>query len=153
MDLQDINKALAKRTQELEEAKAKELSNVNARLAELQQKEDARKREAQALHKAKVAAALKRRLDEQAAEEQLQREVNEKRVLEEQAYSQKQTTLEAEELTADELEKSLIEQQFIEEQVRKSLDNAKYSVRKSVGNDGEQIMPNPLARFLQKSPE
>jgi hypothetical protein len=153
MELNELAQALAKRNAELEATKAKELSNTAQRLAELQQKEEARQRAVRDAQRAATAAAIRRRIEAQVAEEQLLRENVEKRVLEEQAYAAKQNALEHEGLTAKELEHSLIEQQHIEEEVRKSLANAKFSVRRTVGNEGEIILPHPLARFLQKSPE
>jgi vancomycin resistance protein YoaR len=153
MELPEIQQALEKRNAELEAKKYKELSNVQSRLAELQQKEDARQKAVKDAQRAATAAAIKRRLEAHAAEEQILKEVNEKRVLEEQVAAKRQAEIEQEEAKAEELAGVIIDQQHIEEQVRKTLGDARYSFRRTIGTEGEQIMPNPLARFLSKEPE
>lgn len=153
MEFKDIEQALATKTAELEVAKARELKSVTERLALLNQKEEARQKEVRDAQRAATAAAIRRRLEQQLVEEQLLRETTEKRVLEEQIYSKKQSEIEVDVRTTQQLAQDVAEQQHIEEMVRKSLDNAKYSVRKTIGTDGEVIMPNPMARFLQKEPE
>jgi hypothetical protein len=153
MEFKDIEQALADKTAELEATKARELKVINERLSLLRQKEEARQKAIRDAQKAAVAAAIRRRVEQQEAEERQLREETEKRVLEEQVYAHKQTALEVDVRTTEELERALTNQQHIEELVRTSLENAKYSVRKTIGTDGEQIMPNPMARFLQKEPD
>jgi vancomycin resistance protein YoaR len=153
MELHDISQVLAKKSAELEAIKNVELQKTNARLAELQQKEEARQRTVRDVQRAATAAAIKRRLEAHAAEEQTLKEVNEKRVLEEQVAAKRQAEIEQEEDKAEELAGVIIDQQHIEEQVRKTLGDARYSFRRTIGTEGEQIMPNPLARFLSKEPE
>jgi vancomycin resistance protein YoaR len=153
MELHDISQVLAKKSAELEAIKNVELQKTNARLAELQQKEEARQRTVRDVQRAATAAAIKRRLEAHAAEEQILKEVNEKRVLEEQVAAKRQAEIEQEEAKAEELAGVIIDQQHIEEQVRKTLGDARYSFRRTIGTEGEQIMPNPLARFLSKEPE
>jgi hypothetical protein len=153
VDFKEIEKELYRKTAELEVAKARELKSVTERLALLNQKEEARQKEVRDAQRAATAAAIRRRLEQQLVEEQLLRETTEKRVLEEQIYSKKQSEIEVDVRTTQQLAQDVAEQQHIEEMVRKSLDNAKYSVRKTIGTDGEVIMPNPMARFLQKEPE
>jgi hypothetical protein len=153
VDFKEIEQALADKTSELETAKALELKSINERLAQLKQKEEARQREAKDAQRAATAAAVRRRLEQQAAEERLLREEIEKRTLEEQVYAYKQAQLEGDVRTTEELEKAIVEQQHIEELVKKSLDNAQYAIRRTLGNEGEVIMQHPLARFLQKAPE
>jgi hypothetical protein len=153
MEFKEIEQALATKTAELEAAKTRELKSVTERLALLNQKEEARQKEVRDAQRAATAAAVRRRLEQQEIEEQTLREATEKRVLEEQVYAHKQTALEVDVRTTEELERALTQQQHIEELVRTSLENAKYSVRKTIGTDGEVIVPNPLARFLQKEPD
>jgi len=153
MEFKDIEQELSRKAAELEAEKARELKSVTERLAVLNQKEEARQKEVRDAQRAATAAAIRRRLEQQLIEEQLLRETTEKRVLEEQVYSKKQSEIEVDVRTTEQLAQAVAEQQHIEELVRKSLDNAKYSVRKTIGTDGEVIMPNPMARFLQKEPE
>ena len=153
MEFKEIEQALATKTAELEAAKTRELKSVTERLALLNQKEEARQKEVRDAQRAATTAAVRRRLEQQEIEEQTLREATEKRVLEEQVYAHKQAALEVDVRTTEELERALTQQQHIEELVRTSLENAKYSVRKTIGTDGEQIMPNPMARFLQKEPD
>lgn len=153
MDLKDIEQALASKAEELEVAKTSELKTITERLALLNEKEEARQKEIRDAQKAATDAAVRRRCEQQELEQCLQREETEKRVLEEQLYSRKQTALEIDVRTTEQLVLAVTEQQHIEELVRETLTNSKFSVRKTIGNDGEQIMPNPLARFLQKEPD
>lgn len=153
MEFKDIEQALADKTAELDAAKNKELKIVTERLALLTQQEEARQLAIRMTQRAATAAAIRRRMEQQEMEERQLRDENEKRILEEQLYAHKQTALEIDVRTTEVLEHALTEQQHTEELVRKSLENARYSVRKTIGTEGEVIVPNPMARFLRKEPE
>jgi|ERR1039458_2068877 hypothetical protein len=153
MDFKDIEQALSNKAEELEQARIKELKTVSERLAILKEKEETRQREAKTAQKAAAQAALQRRIEKQAEEEQLLQEEAEMRTLEEQEYGKKQVHNSLEIERKKELERRVIEEEHNAERTRKSIEDAKFYVRRCVGNEGEIIMPNPLARFLQKEPE
>ena len=122
--------------------------NTMEQLAEARTKEEARQNELREQQRLANEKRLNIEKAKQYAKEERQRELDLLRLAIESGFDEKKVRGDIEKQRQEELATRLSNQEHAIELAMKSLEDARIPK-----GDAENIMPNPMARFLQKTPE
>jgi len=122
--------------------------NTMEQLAEARTKEEARQNELREQQRLANEKRLNIEKAKQYAKEERQRELDLLRLAIESGFDEKKVRGDIEKQRQEELATRLSNQEHAIELAMKSLEDARVPK-----GDAENIMPNPMARFLQKTPE
>jgi hypothetical protein len=147
----DIAKALAERTQELEEEQARVLETHRLKLASLKEAEDKARVERDNKAKAKRAEQEQQMRDQKAAQDAQRVKETTAKANEDAEYSRRQFAIEEEAKQMRELDLRRSELELIEAKAEQLRKDSEALLAEKV--DTERIMPHPLQRFLQTAPE
>jgi hypothetical protein len=150
-ELQAIEKALQDKAFSLEQARVSAYEEAMKGLADASIKEAERQASAREEQRLAKERSDKRKADAKEAEDARLRKEAETRRLIEQENNRKQEEIEQETKRREALNRSIIEMEHAEETAKQALRDAELSAMPPV--DAERIMPNPLQRFLQQTPE
>ena len=149
MTIEEIQEQLTQVALEREAERRAAHEQAMKDLAAARQEEELRQSEAKEAQQAADAKAEKRKAERQEAEAAQLREEAEARRLVEQEDNKRQVSADRIVKMKEDIKRRLDELEHAEELAKKQLRDL---IMSGTENTSEQIMPNPLARFLQHEP-
>jgi hypothetical protein len=143
-----IEQALVNRSKALELEQAASLETHRKKMSVLQEAEDKSRAERKEAQRIANEKAMRRRIEEQEAEEKIRRDDLKRRTDAENATNLRQKQLEETAETNEALNKRRVELEHLEEQIAKAKQDAELIMMTKVEEPS-----HPLSRFLRQEPE